>query len=283
MFSPDDILLTDQVAIVTGGAQGIGEGIARNFARFGAKVVIADKNAETGPATEAAIRAAGGEALFVPCDVRLLDQVEAMVARTMEMFGRVDILVNNAGGVRRAPFLDLKERGWARHIELNLYGLFGPTDLAVRAMLEGGRGGAIINVASIEAFRAAPHRSIYSACKAAMVNFTRTLALELAQDGIRVNGISPDVIATPGIRLIDADGGGPPERLEALSRMVPQGRPGTPDDAAGACLFLASRLARYVTGVFIPVDGGTWASSGWSRDRQGRWQLFEGFAEAYAG
>jgi len=282
MLTPDDILLTDKVALITGGAQGIGEGITRNYARFGAKVVIADKNADAGTVTAASINAAGGIARFVHCDIRDLDQVEQAVNLTMQEFGRLDILVNNAGGVRRAPFLDLGARGWHRHIELNMLGLFGPTDLAVRAMLKGRRGGAIINVASIEALRAAPHRSIYAACKAAMVNFTRTLALELALDNIRVNAIAPDIIATPGIRLIGPEGEAPQERLEALARHIPQGRAGRTDDAAGVCVFLASDMARYITGVIIPVDGGTWASSGWSRDRQGRWQLFEGFAEAYS-
>ena len=281
MLTPEDIRLDDQVAIVTGGAQGIGEGVARNFARFGAKVVIADKNADTGPVAAQAIRDAGGEAIFSHCDVRELDQVERMFAETQAAFGRVDILVNNAGGVRRAPFLELQPRGWQRHIELNLNGLFGPTDLAARAMIAGGRGGSIINVATIEAFRGAPHRSVYAACKAAMVNFTRTLALELAEHGIRVNAIAPDIVATPGIRLIDADGAAPPKRLAALKRAVPMGRVGHTDDTAGACIFLASRMASYITGVTLHVDGGTWASSGWTRDEEDRWQLFEGFAEAY--
>jgi NAD(P)-dependent dehydrogenase (short-subunit alcohol dehydrogenase family) len=281
MLSPDDILLTDQVAIVTGGAQGIGEGIATNFARFGARVVIADKNAETGESTARAIRDSGADALFVKCDVRELDQVEQMVEAAQKAFGRIDILVNNAGGVRRAPFLELQERGWRKHIDLNLYGLFGPTDLAARAMIAGGRGGSIINVATIEAFRGAPHRSVYAACKAAMVNFTRTLSLELAEHGIRVNAIAPDIIATPGIRLVDADGGAPSKRLAALKQAVPLGRVGHTDEAAGACVFLASRMAAYVTGATLHVDGGTWASSGWTRDAQDRWQLFEGFADAY--
>jgi NAD(P)-dependent dehydrogenase (short-subunit alcohol dehydrogenase family) len=284
MLSTNDILLTDKVAFIAGGAYGIGGGVARNFARFGAKVVVADKDAESGRETAAAINRAEGDgtALFVHCDIRRLDQVEQAVDETMSLFGRLDILVNNAGGVRRVPFLDLGPRGWHRHMELNMIGLYQPTDLAVRAMLKGGRGGSIINVSSIEAFRAAPDRSVYAACKAAMVNFTRTLALELGLDGIRVNGIAPDVIATPGIRLIAPDGTAPKERLEALARHVPLGRAGDIDDTAGACLFLASDLARYITGVTIPVDGGTWASSGWSRDKEGRWHLFEGFADAYS-
>lgn len=167
-------------------------------------------------------------------------------------------------------------------MELNFTGLFGPTDAAVKRMIEGGRGGSVINVASIEAFRAAPHRSIYSACKAGMVNFTRTLALELAEHNIRVNAIAPDIVATPGIRLVDPDGDAPPERLDALKRHIPLARVGHTDDTAGACIYLASKLASYVTGITINVDGGTWASSGWSLDRKGRWQLFDGFADPYS-
>ena len=168
MLSPQDILLADKVALIAGGAQGIGEGVARSFARFGAKVVVADKNAEVGEATAKSINEDGGTALFAHCDIRELEQVEKAVDLAMDEFGRLDILVNNAGGVRRAPFLELGARGWHRHIELNMLGLFGPTELAIRAMQRGGRGGSIINVASIEAFRAAPHRSVYAACKAAM-------------------------------------------------------------------------------------------------------------------
>jgi len=251
MLTPEDIRLDDQVAIVTGGAQGIGEGVARNFARFGAKVVIADKNADTGPAAAQAIRDAGGEAIFSHCDVRELDQVERMFAETQAAFGRVDILVNNAGGVRRAPFLELQPRGWQRHIELNLNGLFGPTDLAARAMIEGGRGGSIINVATIEAFRGAPHRSVYAACKAAMVNFTRTLALELAEHGIRVNAVAPGIVRTE----IHADAGAP-DRPDKAAGRIPLGRPGEPEEIAPAVAFLLGPDSSYTTGAVLRVAGG---------------------------
>lgn len=267
-MDPSHALLTDQVAIVTGGGQGIGEGAALALARFGANVVIADKNPETAERVAAEVRGLGRRALAVSTDVRDLDQVRAMVDQTVSELGRVDILVNNTGGTRRAAFLDLEPRGWDRHVELNFGGLFGPTDAAVRAMIAGGRGGSIINVASIEGTRAAPNYSVYAACKAGMINFTRTLAVELAEHGIRVNGIAPDYTSTPGIEGLDGAG---PDRIAAAEGAIPLARRGTIEETAGPVVFLASRMAGYVTGVTIPVDGGTWASGGWIRDRDGEW------------
>ena len=269
-MDPSDILLTDQVAIVTGGGQGIGEGVALAFARFGAHVVIAEKNPETGERIAAQVRELGREGIAITTDVRDLDQVRAMVDKTMQTLGRVDILVNNAGGTRRAPFLDLEPRGWRRHIELNFDGLFGPTDAAVRAMIEGGRGGSIINVASIEGLRAAPNFSVYAACKAGMISLTRTLALELAEHDIRVNCVAPDHTDTPGIRGL---GNAPPSasNLQSYQRAIPMGRVGTIEETAGPFVFLASKLASYVTGITMSVDGGTWASSGWMREHDGDW------------
>jgi NAD(P)-dependent dehydrogenase (short-subunit alcohol dehydrogenase family) len=271
-MDPSDILLTDRVAIVTGAGQGIGEGIARGFARFGARVVVADKNAETGERTAAAIRAAGGQARSIPTDVREFDQVQAMTDETVKHFGRLDILVNNVGGVRYAKFLDLGEKGWHRHTQLNFDGLFGPTDAAVRAMIAGGRGGVVLNIASIEALRAAPMFSVYAACKAGMVNFTRSLALELADQGIRVNGIAPDIVDTPHLQAFEGSATG--GTREARERGIPLRRPGTVEDCANACIFLASDMASYVTGVTLSVDGGTFASSGWTRNPDGSWGLF---------
>lgn len=267
-MEPADALLTDQVAIVTGAGQGIGEGVALAFARFGADVVIADKNPDTSASVAKKVRETGRRCLAIQTDVRELDQVRAMVDQTMKELGRVDILVNNAGGTRYARFLELEPRGWQRHMELNLGGLFGPTDAAVRAMIDGGRGGSIINVASIEGVRAAPNFSVYAACKAGMINFTRTLAVELAEHEIRVNCVAPDCTATPGI---DAFGAPTPESLQALGRVIPLGRRGTIDETSGPFVFLASSMASYVTGVTLHVDGGTWASGGWIRSDDGEW------------
>jgi len=275
-MDPSKILLTDQVAIVTGGGQGIGEGIALAFARFGAHVVIADKNAEAGERVAAAVEGLGRRGLAITTDVRDFEQVQAMVDQTVAELGRVDILVNNAGGTRKALFLELGQKGWHKHMELNFDGLFGPTDAAVRAMIDGGRGGSIINVASIEALRAAPNFSVYAACKAGMLNLTRSLALELAEHGIRINAIAPDVVMTPHLREYEQKHSEQAGSAKGRQRMIPLGRDGTPEDCAGACVFLASEMAAFVTGINLSVDGGTFASSGWTRDHQGAWGLIHG-------
>jgi NAD(P)-dependent dehydrogenase (short-subunit alcohol dehydrogenase family) len=275
-MQPDDILLTDQVAIVTGGGAGIGQGIAAGFATFGADVVIAEIDADRAAVTAGMVEATGRSALIVRSDMADTDQVRAMVAQAAEHFGRVDILVNNVGGVRRQAFLDQSERSWRRHIDLNLMSMLAATSAAAPVMIAGGRGGSIVNVASIEAARAAPDFAVYAACKAGMTSFTRTSALELAEHHIRVNCLAPDITITPGITGI-AQGPVPdalPDPFEGIDRYVPLGGAGHVDDCAGAAIFLSSTMGRYITGVTLPVDGGTWASSGWTRRADGSgWQL----------
>ena len=263
------MLLTDRVAIVTGGGDGIGKGIALTFARFGADVVIADRNEKAGNQAAEEVRDLGRKGLAVTTDIRDFGQVKAMVGRTVDELGGVDILVNNAGGTRSLPFLDLSEVGWRKHMDLNFTGLFACTDAATRAMIDGGRKGSIINISSIEGLRAGPMYSVYSACKAGMMNFTRSLALELADHGIRVNCIAPGFIETAGTKA-----GMTEDRLSGIRRGIPAGHVGQPEDVAGACVYLASELGRYVTGTTMSVDGGTWASSGWFRDAQGEWTLY---------
>ena len=278
---PADILVTDRVAVVTGGGAGIGQGIAVGLAAFGADVVIADVDADRAAVTAAKVRAEARGALPVPTDMSDAAAVDALVSTAVDHFGRVDILVNNAGGVRRARFLEQEERNWRRHIDLNLVSAIAASSAAARAMIAGGRGGSIINVASIEALRAAPMYAVYAACKAAMTSLTRTLAVELAEHDIRVNALAPDVIATAGIRGIVR--GPVPEPLppppaawtEGLRRYIPLGHEGDTEDMAAAAVFLASPMARYITGVTLSVDGGTWASSGWVRtDDLKEWELF---------
>jgi NAD(P)-dependent dehydrogenase (short-subunit alcohol dehydrogenase family) len=265
---PTSVLLTDRVAIITGGGDGIGKGIALTFARFGAHVVIADLNPAAGDSVAAEVRALGRKALSIATDVRNADQVKACVSRTVAEMGGIDILVNNAGGVRPKEFMAMDEARWRRAIDLNLVGMLNCTHAAVKAMVERGRRGVIINISSIEGSRAGPLYSVYSACKAAMENFTRTAALELSGHGIRVNSIAPDMIDTPHTAELKT-----PQAEAAIARVVPLGRMGSTEDVAGAAVYLASDLAAWITGINIHVDGGTWAGGGWLKQGES-WTLF---------
>lgn len=275
-----DVLLTDQVAIITGGGGGIGRAIALAYASVGAHIAIGDIVPERCEETAARVRELGGQALAVPTDVTVTDQVRSLIERADSHFGRIDILVNNAGGVSRKPFLEQSERSWRRVIDLNLVSLLAATSAAVPIMIRGQRGGSIINVSSIEASRAAPYYAVYAACKAGMLNFTRTMALELAEHRIRVNAIAPDYTVTPGVSGNPTGPVNPatwiqptPQQQDATARRIPLGRAGIDTECGNVAVFLSSSLSSYVTGTVVPVDGGTWASSGWVRDKSGKWSL----------
>ena len=202
--------------------------------------------------------------------------LRAAIAQAADRFGRLDILVNNAGGVRAAKFLEQSERSWRRHIDINLVSMLTATAASVPHMIDAG-GGSIVNVTSIEGFRAAPMYAVYAACKAGMINFTRTMALELAEHDVRVNAIAPDQTITPGLR---GNRSGPVDpsawfesNAESAARGIPLGREGVVEDCAAAAVFLSSKMGAYVTGETIHVDGGTNASSGWGRDGWGGWTL----------
>jgi NAD(P)-dependent dehydrogenase (short-subunit alcohol dehydrogenase family) len=276
-----DILLTDQVAIVTGGGGGIGRAIALAYASVGAHVVIADIIPERCEETVARALELGVRALGVPTDVSDTGQIAALVDAAANHFGRIDILVNNAGGTSRKPLLEQSERSWRRIIDLNLVSMIAATSAAAAVMIRGKRGGTIVNVSSIEASRAAPNFAVYAACKAGMLNFTRTMALELADHGIRVNAIAPDYTVTPGVRgnhtgPVNAAGWIKPtaQQDDVTARRIPLGRAGVDTECGNVAVFLSSAMSSYVTGTVIPVDGGSWASSGWVRDRAGKWALF---------
>ena len=280
--------LSGQVAIVTGGGGGIGRAIALTLADAGADVVIAE--IEPSRAAETADRVAERGRRALPCVMDMMDgdSIDAMVAQADAAFGRIDILVNNAGGTACRPFLKTSKRSWQRHIDLNLMSMLHATHAAAPIMIRGKRGGAIINVASIEASRAAPFFAVYAACKAGMVSFTRTMALELGEHGIRVNAIAPDQTVSPGTR---GNRSGPVDRSrwtqwsaeeqEAVRQLVPLGRTGVDTECGDAALFLASPLSAYISGIVLPIDGGTWASSGWVRLRDSKgWTLNQGIAFA---
>ncbi len=275
-----DISLKGKVAIVTGAGGGIGRAIALAYASVGAHLVIADKIAQRCEEVAGRIDELDGEAFAVPCDVTDTDQVRAMVDSARAHFGRIDILVNNAGGVVAKAFKDQSEHAWQRIIDLNLMSMLATTSATIPHLIEGGNGGAIINISSIEGSRAAPNFAVYGACKAGMLNFTRSMALELAEYGIRVNAIAPDYTITPGLRgnvkgPVDPASWWQPseEHLAATARRIPLGRPGLDTECGNVAVFLASGMSEYVTGTVIPVDGGSWASSGWLRNRAGQWTL----------
>ncbi len=275
-----DIDLTGQVAFVTGGGGGIGRAIALCMADMGADVAIVDNIPERCEEVAARIEERGRRVLTFPVNVMDVEALQQAVSETGAHFGRLDILVNNAGGVTRRNFVDLQEKNWRRHIDLNLVSNLAATQSAIPLMIAGQRGGSIINVSSIEGARAAPGYAVYAACKAGINNLTRTLALELAEHGIRVNTISPDYTETPGTR---GNFTGPVDRSKwykpgpsaqaSIRSRIPLERCGIDEECGRAAVFLASRMASYVTGIIMPVDGGSWASSGWARDSKNNWNL----------
>ena len=275
-----DILLTGQVAVVTGGGGGIGRAIALACASVGAHIVIGDIIPERCEETAARVREMGCQALAVPTDVSDTSQVGKLIESAASHFGRIDILVNNAGGVSRKAFIEQSERSWRRLIDLNLVSMLAATSAAAPIMIRGQRGGSIINVSSIEASRAAPNFAVYGACKAGMLSFTRTMALELADHGVRVNAIAPDYTVTPGVRgnhtgPVDPAAWIQPtaQQNDVTARRIPLGRAGIDSECGNVAVFLASAMSSYITGAVIPVDGGTWASSGWVREKSGKWSL----------
>jgi NAD(P)-dependent dehydrogenase (short-subunit alcohol dehydrogenase family) len=277
--------LDGQVAFVTAGGGGIGRAIALGLAEAGADVAVFEIVPERAEETAARIRELGREALAIPGDAMEAEAIRAAIAATDARFGRLDILVNNAGGVSARPFLEQSERSWRRHIDINLVSMLAATHAAAPLMIRGGQGGAILNVASIEAERAAPNFAVYAACKAGMVSFTKSMAVELSGHGIRVNCIAPDHTVTPGNQGNRAGPVDPaawvkhsPEAVDAMNRLIPLGREGVDTECGDAAVFLCSALASYVTGAVLPVDGGTWAASGWVRGRNGKWTLNEGLS-----
>ena len=275
-----DISLTGMAAFVTGGGGGIGRAAALCLADMGADVAVVDIVPERCEQMTAEIEKRGRKALALPVNVMDVDALQDAVTAAADRFGRLDVLVNNAGGVTRRNFLDLNEKNWRRHIDLNLISNLAATQAAVPVMIEGGRGGSIINVSSIEGSRAAPGYAVYAACKAGINNLTRTLALEFAEHGVRVNTIAPDYTRTPGT---SGQFTGPvdesmwrqpsPAQTEAIRRRIPLGRAGLEEECGRVVVFLASAMASYVTGTIIPVDGGSWASSGWIRSSNEDWIL----------
>jgi NAD(P)-dependent dehydrogenase (short-subunit alcohol dehydrogenase family) len=247
------------VAIVTGGAVGIGRGIVLKFAQEGCKVVIADISEAEGQQTAGEVTAKGGKCLFVKCDVTSGAQVNRMVAAAVKEFGRLDILVNNAGGVpgiQGEKLEDVTEDEWHRFIELNLTSVFLCCKAAVPHMKKK-RYGKIVNFSSIGAVHPAVSVVHYHAAKGGVIGLTYNLAFELAPHNIHVNAICPGPVRTPFWNPVLKNAPDPDAVFAEIGkREVPLGRVGTPEDIAGAVLFLASELSSYVTGDVLYVGGG---------------------------
>jgi NAD(P)-dependent dehydrogenase (short-subunit alcohol dehydrogenase family) len=254
----DLLSLSGRVAVVTGGAQGIGRAIARRFVEAGASVVLADRNIEG--ATAAAGALGGPE----KASARLLDvtdaaQVRAVAAGVAEEHGRLDIWINNAGIFPSTPLLEITDEEWDAVIAVNLRGMFIGGREAGRAMRELGRGGVIVNLASTSAHAGfGPGFAHYTSSKHGILGLTKALAIELGPDGVRVVAISPQLTLTEGITGAsdDFESSGLADVLAGLAARTPLGRVAVPDDVARAVLFAASDLATFVSGSNISVDGG---------------------------
>jgi len=258
-------LLADRVAVVTGGGGGIGAAISARFAAEGARVVIAEVDETRGAATAEAIITAGGIAQSVAIDVTDVTAVASLAQHV----GAVDVLVNNVGHYLTTgnDFLENGPDEWDALHAVNLRHVLICTRAFVDGMVERGRG-SIVNVSSVEAFRAVPRRPVYGAYKAAVIGFTRSLAVDLGNSGVRVNAVAPDLTESLQVRYSEWV---PTEQRDRIPAWVPVGRFGTPDDVAGVALFLASDLSAFVTGTTVHADGGSLAAGGWFRRPDGTW------------
>ncbi|MCB1424851.1 MAG: SDR family oxidoreductase [Zhengella sp.] len=243
--------LQDKVAIITGGASGFGEGMARRFAEEGAKVVVADLNAKGAERVASEI---GDAAIPVTVDVALRDEIEAMVEAALQAFGRVDVMVNNAGFTHRnGSLLDVDEDTFDLITAVNMKAIYHSTQLVVPIMERQG-GGSIINTASTAGLRPRPNLTWYNASKGWAITATKSMAVELAPKNIRVNALCP--VAGETAMLASFMGEDTPEIREKFKSVIPLGRFSTPLDIANAALWLASDEAGFITGVALEVDGG---------------------------
>ncbi|MFN8483811.1 MAG: L-iditol 2-dehydrogenase [Anaerolineae bacterium] len=257
--------LEGKVAIITGGAQGIGRGISLRFAQEGASVVVADIQQDQAQKTVDEIKAAGGKAVAVVVDVRKQDQVQAMVETAVREFGSLDILVNNAGVGRIIPFFETTEKDWDLMFDINCKGLLWCSQAAAKVMIDQGRGGKIVNLASQAGRRGEALVLAYCASKACVISMNQSMGLALAPYKINVNAIAPGIVDTPFwdevdrqfAKLLNMEIGEP---KATFTKAIPLGRIEQPEDIAGAAVFLASSDADYITQQCLNVDGGNWPS-----------------------
>lgn len=252
----------DKVIIVTGAGRGLGTAIAGDLARNGARVAIADVNADNAASVADQIKQAGGEAMSVAVDVSDRQQVKAMVAKVVDTFGRLDVLFNNAGISQTCPFMEVTEEDFNRIMTINGLGVLIGTQEAVRQMITQGHGGKIINTSSIAGKQGWPDYAHYCASKFAVVSLTQSAARSFAKHGITVNCFSPGVVATELWKQLDDEAlqhgitSKPEQLITEFSANVLLGRVSVPKDIIGTTTFLASDASDYITGQTIMVDGG---------------------------
>ena len=241
--------LKDKVALITGGARGIGQAIAMTFAREGADIVVADVNLEIAQKTASEIEGLGRKAMALEMDVTNYDLVEEGVNKILDKMGKVDILVNNAGITKDNLVLRMSQADWDAVINVNLKGTFNCIKAVSRPMVKQ-RSGRIISIASIIGLMGNPGQANYAASKAGIIALTKTVAKELASRNINANAVAPGFIQTEMTAKL------PEEIKKKMLEAIPLGKLGTPEDVANVCLFLASQESSYITGQTITIDGG---------------------------
>ncbi|WP_010138681.1 SDR family NAD(P)-dependent oxidoreductase [Oceanicola sp. S124] len=264
-MSRDLLRLSGKVALITGGAAGIGRATAELYLEAGMQVVIADNHADRCAEASAAMPAA----LVIEADVRDPDDVARIIDETRQRFGRLDVLVNNVGDYLKifTPFERSTEEEWEALYDINLKHMFRMTRAALPLVKASGEGGSIINLSTVEALRGIPNATVYSAFNSAILGFTRSLSVELGYHGIRVNAIAPETTDTI---QVTADPRVPLANRPHIRTWFPMGRFGRGEDSAGAALYLASeRLSGWVTGTTMVVDGGVIAAGAWMRMQDG--------------
>ena len=257
-----------RVALVTGGALGIGRGIVEGFALAGAAVGIADVNADAARALASEEERAGHRAIAIVGDVSDAEDADRMVAETVAAFGRLDVLVNNAGIMPRDWYLRIEETPeevWDRILDVNLKGIFLLSKAAIPEIRRVG-GGVIVNIASVQGLQSSPRVPAYAASKGAVLSLTRQMALDYAREGIRVVAICPGTIDTEMVRASVQSGAGDVDQaVGRMGALHPLGRIGRPEDIANAAVFLASDRASFITGEHLNVDGGFMALGAWAQ------------------
>jgi NAD(P)-dependent dehydrogenase (short-subunit alcohol dehydrogenase family) len=246
--------LDGKSVIVTGSGRGLGKTISKGLAGLGASLVVCSRTAEEAESTAAEIQSDGGNAVAVTTDIADRDSCKHLVEVAVDRFGGVDVLVNNAGITSIEPAEEAKPESWSKLLDVNLTGYFHCSQFAAGAMLADSRQGSIVNVSSVAAFVGIPGLLSYSAAKAGVNQMTRSMAVEWATRGIRVNAIAPGYIANV-MRDAAADLA-KAEKQEEITRLTPMERLGLPEELVGPVAFLASDASAYVTGTVLPVDGG---------------------------